>query len=183
FTAIVRDIGDLRRAEEALGVAAAAQAANRAKSQFLANMSHEIRTPMSGVLGMAEMLLGTNLTPTQRRYAESVHRSGESFLKIIDGILDFSKIEAGKIELEHVEFSPRETIEEMTQLLREGADRKGLEFVWRASADVPDRLCGAPSRLRQVLINLVGNAIKFTNQGVVAVSVSRQGDADAEHAA
>ena len=183
YTAIVRDIGDRRRAEEALGVAAAAQAANRAKSQFLANMSHEIRTPMSGVLGMAEMLLGTNLTPTQRRYAESVHRSGESLLKIIDGILDFSKIEAGKIELEHVEFSPRETIEEVTQLLREGADRKGLEFVWRASADVPDRLCGAPSRLRQVLINLVGNAIKFTNQGVVAVSVSRQGDADAEHAA
>src|SRR4029077_12636793 len=107
---------------------------------FLANMSHEIRTPMSGVLGMAEMLLGTNLTPTQRRYAESVHRSGESLLEIIDEILDFSKIEAGKIELEHVEFSPREVIEEVTQLLREGADKKGLEFVCRIGGDVPDRL-------------------------------------------
>src|SRR4029077_18703371 len=97
------------------------------------------------------------------------------------GILDFSKIEAGKIELEHVEFSPRETIEEVTQLLREGADRKGLDFVSRVGADVPDRLRGAPSRLRQVLISLVGNAIKFTNQGVVAVSVSRV-DAEAEPA-
>src|SRR3954470_20272834 len=111
FTAIVRDIGDRRRAEEALGLAAAAQAANRAKSQFLANMSHEIRTPMSGVLGMAEMLLDTSLTPTQRRFAESVHRSGEALLKIIDGILDFSKIEAGKVDLEYVEFKLHDVIE------------------------------------------------------------------------
>jgi PAS domain S-box-containing protein len=179
FTAIVRDIGDRRRAEEALGVAAAAQSASRAKSQFLANMSHEIRTPMSGVLGMAEMLLDTTLTPTQRRFAESVHRSGESLLKIIDGILDFSKIEAGKVELEHVEFNPRELVEEVTQLLREGADKKGLDFVCRVAADVPDRLRGAPSRLRQVLINLVGNAIKFTDRGRVAIKVATlEADAD-----
>src|SRR4051812_24831261 len=182
YTAIVRDIGDRRRAEEALGVAAAAQAANRAKSQFLANMSHEIRTPMTGVLGMAEMLLDTPLTPTQRRFAESVHRSGESLLKIIDGILDFSKIEAGKIELEDVEFAPRELVEEVSQLLREGAEKKGLAFVCRVASDVPGRLRGAPSRLRQVLINLLGNAIKFTNGGVVAVSVSTVG-VDAEEAA
>src|SRR3954465_9312249 len=182
YTAIVRDIGDRRRAEEALGVAAAAQSANRAKSQFLANMSHEIRTPMSGVLGMAEMLLDTPLTPTQRRFAESVHRSGESLLKIIDGILDFSKIEAGKIELEDIEFAPRELVEEVTQLLREGAEKKGLAFVSRVAPDVPARLRGAPSRLRQVLINLLGNAIKFTNGGVVAVSVSTVG-VDAEEAA
>jgi PAS domain S-box-containing protein len=172
FTAIVRDISDRRRAEEALGVAAAAQAANRAKSQFLANMSHEIRTPMSGVLGMAELLLETKLTPTQRRFAESVHRSGESLLKIIDGILDFSKIEAGKVDLEYVEFEPRELTEEVTHLLRESADKKGLALVCRVAADVPDSLRGAPSRLRQVLMNLVGNAIKFTDRGGVSVKVS-----------
>jgi PAS domain S-box-containing protein len=172
FTAIVRDIGDRRRAEEALGLAAAAQAANRAKSQFLANMSHEIRTPMSGVLGMAEMLLDTSLTPPQRRFAESVHRSGEALLKIIDGILDFSKIEAGKVDLEYVEFRLHDVIEEVTQLLREGANKKGLEFVCRVSGDVPETLRGAPSRLRQVLINLVGNAIKFTDKGSVALKVT-----------
>ena len=173
FTAIVRDIGDRRRAEEAIAAAGAAQAANRAKSQFLANMSHEIRTPMSGVLGMAEMLLDTKLTPTQRRFAESVHRSGESLLKIIDGILDFSKIEAGKIDLEAVDFKPRELTEEVRQLLRETADKKGLDLVCRVSNDVPDVLSGAEARLRQILINLVGNAIKFTDRGGVAIRVSR----------
>jgi PAS domain S-box-containing protein len=179
FTAIVRDISDRRRTEEALRVAAAAQAANRAKSQFLANMSHEIRTPMSGVLGMAELLLDTNLTPAQRRFAESVHRSGESLLKIIDDILDFSKIEAGKLALEHVELNPRDLVEDVTQLLRDGAERKGLSLVCRVASDVPDTLRGAPSRLRQVLINLVGNAIKFTDRGRVAIVVSTlHGDAD-----
>jgi PAS domain S-box-containing protein len=172
FTAIVRDIADRRRAEEAIAVAAAAQAANRAKSQFLANMSHEIRTPMSGVLGMAELLLDTNLTPTQRRFAESVHRSGESLLKIIDGILDFSKIEAGKVDLESVDFKPRELIEEVGQLLREAAEKKGLQLVCGVTDDVPDTLRGASSRLRQILINLIGNAIKFTDRGGVKVTVS-----------
>jgi PAS domain S-box-containing protein len=172
FTAIVRDIGDRRRAEEAIAAAAAAQAANRAKSQFLANMSHEIRTPMSGVLGMAEMLLETALTPAQRRFAESVHRSGESLLKIIDGILDFSKIEAGKIDLEHVDFEPRALVEEVTQLLRDPAQRKGLALVCHVTDDVPPALRGAPSRLRQVLINLVGNAVKFTDKGRVVITVS-----------
>jgi signal transduction histidine kinase/CheY-like chemotaxis protein/HPt (histidine-containing phosphotransfer) domain-containing protein len=179
FTAIVRDITDRRKVEEAMDAAAAAQAANRAKSRFLANMSHEIRTPMSGVLGMAEMLLETDLTAVQRRYAESVHRSGESLLKIIDGILDFSKIEAGKVELERVEFKPRELMEEVTQLLRDGAEKKGLAFSCRVSADVPETLRGAPSRLQQVLINLVGNAIKFTDHGHVAIAVSTL-DADSE---
>jgi PAS domain S-box-containing protein len=173
FTGIVRDISDRRKAAEALGVAAAAQAANRAKSQFLANMSHEIRTPMNGVLGMAEMLLDTELTSTQRRFAESVHRSGELLLEIIDDILDFSKIEVGKLEMERVDFKPRELIDEVTQLLREGAEKKGLEFVSSVAEDVPDTLRGVPSRLRQVLINLVGNAIKFTAIGGIAIRVSR----------
>ena len=174
FTAIVRDVGDRRRAEEALGVAAAAQAANRAKSQFLANMSHEIRTPMSGVLGMAEMLLDTPLTATQRRYAESVHSSGESLLKIIDGILDFSKIEAGKVDLESVAFKPRELLDEVIQLLSDGAQKRGLSIVCQVADDVPDTVRGAPSRVRQVLVNLVANAIKFTDRGGATVSVSRR---------
>ncbi len=173
FTCIVHDISDRRKAEEALGVAAAAQAASRAKSQFLANMSHEIRTPMNAVLGMSEMLLDTELTPTQRRFAESVHRSGEALLKIIDGILDFSKIEAGKLELECIDFKLRELTGEVTQLLAAGASKKGLEFSCRVAQDVPDALRGAPSQLRQVLINLVGNAIKFTDRGQVAIRVSR----------
>jgi signal transduction histidine kinase len=128
---------------------------------------------MNGVLGMAEMLLDTELTSTQRRFAESVHRSGELLLEIIDDILDFSKIEVGKLEMERVDFKPRELIDEVTQLLREGAEKKGLEFVSSVAEDVPDTLRGVPSRLRQVLINLVGNAIKFTAIGGIAIRVSR----------
>ena len=173
YTGIVRDLSDRRKAEEAISLAASAQAASRAKSQFLANMSHEIRTPMNGVLGMAEMLLDSELTPTQRRFAEGVHRSGQALLEIIDEILDFSKIEAGKLELECVDFRPRELTEEVTQLLFENARKKGLEFVCSVEEDVPQVLRGAPSRLRQVLINLVGNAIKFTDRGCVAIKVSK----------
>lgn len=183
FTGIVRDVSDRRKAEEALGLAAAAQAASRAKSQFLANMSHEIRTPMNGVLGMAEMLLDTELTPTQRRFAESVHRSGESLLEIIDDILDFSKIEAGKLEMESVDFRPRELAAEVAQLLQENAKKKGLAFTCNVAEDVPDALRGAPSRLRQVLLNLVGNAIKFTDRGGVAIRVSRLAADAADRAA
>ncbi len=173
FTGIVRDLTDRQRTEEALRTAATAQAASRAKSQFLANMSHEIRTPMNGILGMAEMLLQTELSPTQRRLADTVYRSGESLLGVIGNILDFSKIEAGKLELEGVDFNPRELVEEMAQLMAEAAERKGLELFCRVAPDVPQALHGAASRLRQVLTNLVGNAIKFTEHGEVSVEVSR----------
>ena len=173
FTGIVRDITDRRKAEEALRIAAAAQAANRAKSQFLANMSHEIRTPLNGVLGMSEMLLDTKLTRVQRHLAETVHRSGETLLEIIDNILDFSKIEAGKLELESIEFNPHKITEDATQLMAESAKKKNLQLVCRVAEDVPYASRGEPFRLRQVLTNLIGNAIKFTDRGQIVVHVSR----------
>jgi PAS domain S-box-containing protein len=150
-------------------LAARAIAANRAKSQFLANMSHEIRTPMNGVLGMAELLLGTDLDEHQRHLAETVFRSGESLLRVLNDILDFSKIEAGKLELEFIEFDLHDQIEEMMEIMAENAHRKGLEFICQIEREVPKVLAGDPGRLRQILTNLVGNAIKFTESGEVMV--------------
>jgi two-component system, sensor histidine kinase and response regulator len=151
----------------------AAEDANRIKSEFLANMSHEIRTPMNGVLGMAELLLDTGLSEVQRRYALNVKNSGESLLHIINDILDFSKIEAGKMELDTVDFDVRETTEEVVELLASRAQAKGLELTCQIEDDVPAVLAGDPNRLRQVLINLVGNAIKFTERGEVGITVKR----------
>ena len=147
----------------------AAEAASRAKSQFLANMSHEIRTPMNGVLGMAELLHDTELSDRQKRFAGTIRTSGEALLSIINDILDLSKIEAGKLEIEHLDFEPRTVLEDVAELLSERARAKNLELAVRLDESVPARVRGDPHRLRQVLMNLVGNAMKFTEEGDVTV--------------
>ncbi len=178
FVSVVTDISAIKHAESAQRKAAIAEAENTAKSEFVANMSHEIRTPMNGVLGMASLLSDTDLTKEQKRYVDAINISGDALLKIINDILDFSKIEAGKLTLETIDFDLNTVIKDINDILKVHAKDKNLAYLSDIKPGVPSMLMGDPGRLRQVITNLMSNAIKFTEQGEVELNIAKADEDD-----